>query len=87
MKGNVLSRVAMTLFAAVLLVAALAVTAFAAEAPACKHENVVNVAAVEATCTVPGKTPGKLCGDCGQVLEGLETIPAKGHTEIGRAHV
>lgn len=87
MKGNVLSRVAMTLFVTVFLVSVLAVTAFAAEAPACKHENVVNVAAVEATCTVPGKTAGKRCEDCGQVLEGLETIPAKGHTEVVDAGV
>ncbi len=77
----------MTLFVTVLLVSALAVTAFAAEAPACKHENVVDVAAVEATCTVPGKTAGKRCEDCGQVLEGLETIPPKGHTEVVDAGV
>lgn len=87
MKGNVLSRVASTLFVTVLLVSALAVTAFAAEAPACKHENVVDVAAVEATCTMPGSTAGKRCADCIQVLEGLETIPAKGHTEVVDAGV
>ncbi len=35
---------------------------------------------VPATCTTPGHTAGKHCSVCGEVLEGLEEIPALGHT-------
>lgn len=91
MKGNVLSRVAMTLFVTVFLVSVLAVTAFAAEVPACKHENVVNVAAVEATCEEEGNIEYWRCNACKKLFEDKEgtkelkeeeaVISAKGHTE------
>ena len=41
--------------------------------------NVVDVAAVAATCTKDGTTAGKKCIDCGAILEGIETVPAAGH--------
>ena len=39
-------------------------------------------AAVEATCTEPGKTEGKHCSVCNTVLVEQTTVPAKGHTEV-----
>ena len=47
------------------------------------HTEVVD-AAVEPTCTVPGKTEGKHCSVCNEVLAAQTEIPAKGHTG-GRA--
>ena len=41
------------------------------------------VAAVAATCTTAGKTEGKVCSVCGEVLVAQEEIPALGHkTEV-----
>ena len=42
------------------------------------HTEVID-AAVEATCTEAGKTEGKHCSVCGEVIKAQETIPAKGH--------
>ena len=35
--------------------------------------------AVDATCTTDGKTEGKHCSACGQILAAQEVVPAKGH--------
>ena len=50
------------------------------------HTEVVD-AAVEPTCTVPGKTEGKHCSVCNEVLAAQTEIPAKGHTEVVDAAV
>ena len=49
------------------------------EIPASGHTEVID-AAVEATCTEPGKTEGKHCSVCNTVLVKQDTIPATGHT-------
>ena len=46
------------------------------------HNEVVD-AAVEATCTEPGKTEGKHCSVCKEVFAAQETVPAKGHAFEG----
>ena len=50
------------------------------------HTEVTD-AAVEATCTEPGKTEGKHCSVCNTVLVKQDTIPATGHTEVVDAAV
>lgn len=50
-------------------------------APA-KGHTVETVAATEATCTERGNTAGTRCSVCGEVLSGLEPIPANGHTMV-----
>ena len=45
------------------------------------HTEVTD-AAVEATCTEPGKTEGKHCSVCNAVLVAQQTVPTKGHTEV-----
>ena len=45
------------------------------------HTEVTD-AAVEATCTEPGKTEGKHCSVCNAVLVAQKVVPAKGHTEV-----
>ena len=51
------------------------------EIPASGHTEVID-AAVEATCTEPGKTEGKHCSVCNAVLVAQKVVPAKGHTEV-----
>ena len=47
--------------------------------PANGHTEVTD-AAVEPTCTVPGKTEGKHCSVCNAILVAQTEVPAKGHT-------
>ena len=53
---------------------------------ACMHTEVTDEA-VEPTCTEPGKTEGKHCSVCNEVLAAQTEIPAKGHTEVVDAAV
>ena len=45
------------------------------------HTEVIDEA-VEATCTTEGKTEGKHCSECNEVIVAQQTVPAKGHTEV-----
>lgn len=47
---------------------------------ACTHKNVVTDPATEATCTKAGRTEGKHCADCGEVLVKQEVSVPLGHT-------
>ena len=44
--------------------------------------TIVEDSAIAATCETEGKTEGKHCSVCGEVLKKQEVIPAKGHTEV-----
>lgn len=52
-----------------------------AELTAAKGHTEAVDAAVAATCTTEGKTEGKHCSVCNEVLVAQETVPATGHTE------
>ena len=46
------------------------------------HQHTVVIRnAVEPTCTEPGLTEGRYCGDCGDVLVAQTVVPALGHVE------
>ena len=46
---------------------------------ACRHQNLIILPAVEAGCTASGLSAGKVCNDCGEVIEAQKSIPAAGH--------
>ena len=46
----------------------------------CEHKNVTILEAQEPTCLEAGKTEGKVCATCGEVLVAQEEIAATGHT-------
>ena len=48
----------------------------------CLHVETVTISGYKATCTVPGKTDGKRCKDCQDVLVPQQTIPAPGHSFV-----
>ena len=48
----------------------------------CAHRNTIVTEEIAATCTTTGRTEGKYCADCGEVLIAQESIPAMGHTEV-----
>ena len=48
----------------------------------CTHSDFTILNAVSPTCTEPGKTQGKQCNQCGEILEAQSEIPATGHTII-----
>ena len=50
------------------------------------HTNVVDSAEVKPTETSNGKTAGKVCKDCGEVVEGCEVIPALEHMKDAEYH-
>ena len=47
--------------------------------PATGHTEVIDKAAVAATCTEKGKTEDKHCSVCGAVIKAQKTVPALGH--------
>lgn len=46
------------------------------------EHSIVTDPSVEATCTTAGKTEGKHCATCKQVIEAQKTIPALGHDVV-----
>ena len=49
------------------------------ESEVCDHSNVQTDPELAASCTEDGHTEGKICLDCGEVLEEMQTIKALGH--------
>jgi hypothetical protein len=49
--------------------------------PALEHDELIEIPAIDATCTEAGSTAGTKCSKCGEVQTKPETIPATGHSE------
>ena len=45
----------------------------------CENHTEEVIPAVDATCTAPGKTAGKKCSVCGEILDEQQTVDALGH--------
>lgn len=50
--------------------------------PPCENLNVSVTPGVAPTCTESGLTEGRVCNDCGLVLDLQVVVPATGHTEV-----
>lgn len=50
-----------------------------------KHTSVKTSAAVLATCSSAGKTPGQYCGECNSIVVSQETVAKYSHTWSGNA--
>ena len=48
----------------------------------CAHANITIIPAVEATCTKPGLTEGKVCDKCEEIIVTQFVVDALGHTEV-----
>ena len=48
----------------------------------CTHSDYTILNAVSPTCTEPGKTQGKQCNQCGEILEAQWEIPAYSHSVV-----
>ena len=50
------------------------------EGEECRHEHTETLDPVDPTCEEEGCTGTTVCTECGEIIEGGEIIPAKGHT-------
>lgn len=64
------------------------VTAYCNYPTYCYHISTQYHSQKNPTCSTPGLTQGRTCNDCGDIVDGLEPIPATGkHTEARRVLV